>query len=75
MYAFLSGHELRRDIGQAYEYSNLGVGLLGHVLARVGGESYEDVNSLPSAPSPVEISGEVLQARIGLHGHDPMAMP
>ena len=43
MYAFLSGHELRRDIGEEYEYSNLGVGLLGHVLARVGGGSYEDV--------------------------------
>ena len=45
MYAFLSGHELRRDIGSEYEYSNLGVGLLGHVLARVGGGSYEDVVS------------------------------
>ena len=43
MYSFLSGHELRRDIGAEYEYSNLGVGLLGHVLARVGGGSYEDV--------------------------------
>ena len=43
MYAFLSGHELRRDIGSEYEYSNLAVGLLGHVLARVGGGSYEEV--------------------------------
>ena len=43
MYAFLSGHELRRDIGLEYEYSNFGTGLLGHVLARVGGGSYEDV--------------------------------
>ena len=43
MYTFLSGHELRRDIGAQYEYSNLGVGLLGHVLARVGDGSYEDV--------------------------------
>ena len=43
MYAFLSGHELRRDIGSEYEYSNLAVGLLGHVLAGVGGGSYEDV--------------------------------
>ena len=34
MYAFLSGHELRRDIGSEFEYSNLAVGLLGHVLAR-----------------------------------------
>lgn len=43
MYAFLAGHELRRDIGTEYEYSNLGVGLLGHVLARVGGGSYANV--------------------------------
>jgi D-alanyl-D-alanine-carboxypeptidase/D-alanyl-D-alanine-endopeptidase len=41
MYEFLSNHELRRDIGSEAEYSNLGVGLLGHVLARVNGSSYE----------------------------------
>ena len=43
MYTFLSGHELRRDIGSQFEYSNLGIGLLGHVLARVAGGSYEAV--------------------------------
>ena len=43
MYAFLSSHDLRRDIGSQFEYSNLAVGLLGHVLARVAGGSYEDV--------------------------------
>jgi D-alanyl-D-alanine-carboxypeptidase/D-alanyl-D-alanine-endopeptidase len=32
MYAFLSSYELPRDIGAQYEYSNLGVGLLGHAL-------------------------------------------
>ena len=36
LYSFLSGHELRRAVGSEFEYSNLGVGLLGHVLARVG---------------------------------------
>ena len=30
MYAFLSQHELRRDPGEEYEYSNLGFHLLGH---------------------------------------------
>ena len=30
LYAFLSSHELTRDIGETVEYSNLGVGLLGH---------------------------------------------
>lgn len=41
LYEFLSGHELRRDIGAEYEYSNLGAGLLGHALARRTGLSYE----------------------------------
>jgi len=43
MYEFLSAHDLRRDIGSEYEYSNLATGLLGHVLARVHGGSYEDL--------------------------------
>jgi CubicO group peptidase (beta-lactamase class C family) len=34
LYDYLSGHELLRDIGAEYEYSNLGAGLLLHVLAR-----------------------------------------
>jgi CubicO group peptidase (beta-lactamase class C family) len=43
MYEFLSDYELTRDIGSEYEYSNLGVGLLGHVLALVSGGSYESL--------------------------------
>ena len=34
MYDFLGRYELPRDVGSLYEYSNLGVGLLGHALAR-----------------------------------------
>jgi len=41
MYAFLSGYTLPRDIGATYEYSNLGAGLLGHVLSRKAGTNYE----------------------------------
>jgi CubicO group peptidase (beta-lactamase class C family) len=41
MYEFLSGYQLPRDIGEKYEYSNLGVGLLGHALARRAGLEYE----------------------------------
>jgi len=41
LYDFLSGYRLARDIGAQYEYSNLGVGLLGHVLALRAGMSYE----------------------------------
>jgi serine-type D-Ala-D-Ala carboxypeptidase/endopeptidase len=33
LYAFLSGYTLTRDPGASFEYSNLGVGLLGDVLA------------------------------------------
>lgn len=43
MYEFLSNHKLRRDIGSEVEYSNLGVGLLGHTLARAVGSSYEEI--------------------------------
>lgn len=41
LYAFLSSHELGRDIGDTVEYSNLGVGLLGHALATRAGSDYE----------------------------------
>jgi serine-type D-Ala-D-Ala carboxypeptidase/endopeptidase len=41
LHRFLSGYRLERDIGERFEYSNLGVGLLGHVLARRADTSYE----------------------------------
>jgi len=40
MYAFLRTHQLRRGPGK-YEYSNLGMGLLGHLLARQQDSTYE----------------------------------
>lgn len=41
LYAFLAGYELTRDIDEAFEYSNLGTGLLGHALAEAAGVDYE----------------------------------
>lgn len=41
MYAFVSGYTLTREIGEKYEYSNLGVGLLGQALATRGQTDYE----------------------------------
>ncbi len=43
LYAFLAGYKLGRDIAAKYEYSNLGVGLLGHALALKAGVSYEEM--------------------------------
>jgi CubicO group peptidase (beta-lactamase class C family) len=37
LYAFLNRYELAREPGAKFEYSNLGMGLLGHALARAAG--------------------------------------
>lgn len=41
LYAFLSSTTLARDIGSTYDYSNVGAGLLGHVLALKSGTDYD----------------------------------
>ena len=41
LYEFLSGYTLPRDPGSEVEYSNLGGGLLGHILAHRAGTDYE----------------------------------
>ena len=43
LYAFLSGHQLRRPPGAEHEYSNLGAGLLGHALSVRAKSSFEDL--------------------------------
>ena len=43
MYDFLSNYQLTRDPGEKFEYSNLGVGLLGHALSLAAGKSYEEL--------------------------------
>ncbi len=40
---FIARHELRRDIGSEYEYSNIAVALLGEALARAAGKPYQEL--------------------------------
>lgn len=43
MYDFLNTYELPRDIEGQFEYSNLAVGLLGHILGLIDNKPYEQV--------------------------------
>src|SRR5215467_7311064 len=43
LYEFLSSYTLQRDPGSEFEYSNLGAGLLGHLLAYCAGTDYESL--------------------------------
>jgi D-alanyl-D-alanine-carboxypeptidase/D-alanyl-D-alanine-endopeptidase len=75
LYDFLSNHELRRDIGAQYEYSNVGVGRLGHALARRAGKSYEVlVTERILKPLGLTNTAITLSDRMTAHlalGHDP----
>ena len=74
LYEFLSGYELTRDIGAGFEYSNLGTGLLGHVLATVRGSDYETlVKETVLGPLGMEMSGITLTPDMKTHlalGHN-----
>ncbi|NOJ38693.1 serine hydrolase [Bradyrhizobium australiense] len=43
LYDYLSNHKLGHKPGKHYEYANLGFGLLGHILERRAGKSYEEL--------------------------------
>jgi CubicO group peptidase (beta-lactamase class C family) len=79
LYAFLSGHALTRDIGAQYAYSNVGVGLLGHALARRGGTTYEGLvrdritGPLGMRDTAITLSPD-LKKRLA-HGHDDEGRP
>ena len=79
LYSFLSGYTLTRDIGAKYEYSNLGVGLLGYVLALRAGTDYETLvrrrilEPLKMTSSGIKLTPQ-MQARLA-PGHDQSLKP
>jgi len=79
LYQFLSSVQLTHDIGSQYEYSNLGGGLLGHLLARRAGMDYEAlVRSRITGPLGMTSTSIMLvpemKARLAA-GHDQMLQP
>ena len=79
LHAFLSTHELSRDIGESVEYSNLGVGLLGYALARRMATDYETLLKErvlgPLGMSDTSISlTDSMRARLAT-GHGPALEP
>jgi CubicO group peptidase (beta-lactamase class C family) len=74
LYAFLSSCTLERDPGALYEYSNLGAGLLGHILTLVSKQSYDALLAARiTGPLGMKSTRVVMSAgqRAGLaEGHD-----
>ena len=79
LYEFLSTYTLTRDIGSKYEYSNLGVGLLGHILTLRAGKDYETLvrmricQPLKMDSTRIKLTPE-MQARLA-GGHNPALLP
>jgi CubicO group peptidase (beta-lactamase class C family) len=79
LYQFLSGYTLPRDPGSEYEYSNLGAGLLGHLLACRAGTDYESlIRSRIARPLSMPDTGITLSSSINQRmatGHNAMLAP
>ena len=79
LYAFLGGHQLSREPGSQVEYSNVGMGLLGHALELRAGMSYEDLlrrrilEPLGMTNTGVTLSAEQNSRRAT--GHNPRLLP
>lgn len=75
LYSFLTSYTLPRDIGTQFEYSNLGVGLLGHVLALRAGKTYEELlKERVLAPLGMAATGIAVKDPI-VAGHDEKLLP
>jgi D-alanyl-D-alanine-carboxypeptidase/D-alanyl-D-alanine-endopeptidase len=74
--AFLAGYELPRDPGAAYEYSNLGFGLLGYALTQLERTTYDAmVDGQILRPLGMTMTGTALTDAMRAHlasGHDDM---
>src|SRR5947209_2556329 len=79
MYAFLSGYTLSRDPGTEFEYSNVGMALLGHVIALKAGTNFESLvvnricRPLHMDSTCIALAPE-LQVRLAM-GHDDSGKP
>jgi serine-type D-Ala-D-Ala carboxypeptidase/endopeptidase len=79
LYQFLSTYQLTRDIGSQWEYSNLGVALLGSALANRAGMDYETlVRARITGPLRMESTAITaspgMAARLAV-GHDTKLQP
>jgi len=78
MFEFLGRYQLTRDVGAEFEYSNLGVGLLGQALAMRAGKSYEAlVKERILDPLDMDHTGVTLTPWMQEHlakGHSPGGM-
>jgi CubicO group peptidase (beta-lactamase class C family) len=79
LYRFLSGYTLPRDPGSEFEYSNLGAGLLGHLLACRAGTDYESlIRSRIAEPFGMPDTGITLSSSMKQRmatGHNAMLTP
>ena len=76
MYDFLKGYTPKVKKKRKVEYSNLGVGLLGHILAQVNGVSYEEmVRNRIFQPLGMEESLIEIAAGKMIQGHDAIGSP
>ena len=79
LYAFLSSFALDREPGSRFEYSNVGMALLGHILALKTGTNYEALvvericRPLKMNSTRITLTPE-LQARLA-RGHDQLGKP
>ena len=79
LYAFLSSHELDRDVGDTVEYSNVGYGLLGHALALREGTDFETLlverilNPLQMSDTAIKLTPDIRERMAT--GHDRRLRP